>query len=268
MEEFFEQMCDAVSIRQSHRHFLPMALSLDHEEAMLSFLNKLTAPFPHEIKISYHKTISNKSIVYFKGPLQFIALESPKSIEDQTKLGFLGELIVLYAESIGIRTCWMGHYNKKQVHKIVYGDNPQRNDSQLYCIILLGYIPDKAGVLDRISKRRFSKKNRTIESFLHQDSITNFPEFIKYALSLSSKAPSAMNTQKWYYHVSKTESGYAIELGKIKGYRHFKWPYYDIDVGTAAAHLWLGLKLKSEIHSVICSSDGPDAQWSFLVTHS
>lgn len=74
-----------------------------------------------------------------------------------------------------------------------------------------------------------------------------------------------MNTQKWYYHISKTENEYIIELGKIKGYKHFKWPYYDIDVGTAAAHLWLGLMASEIIHSVICSSDGRDSVWDFSV---
>lgn len=268
MDDLYQQMCDAISIRQSHRHFLAEYLSQEKEVAILSFIDKLDVPFSHSIRSSYHKISTDDNIVYFKGPPQFISLESPKSIEEQTKLGFLGELIILYAESLGIRTCWMGHFNKKQVTEIVYHDNPQGSGRQLFCIILLGYVPDKTGVLDRFSKRRFSKKNRTIDSFLSPDSMTDLPEFIQFALSLSSRAPSAMNTQKWYYHISKAENEYAIELGKIKGYRHFKWPYYDIDVGTAAAHLWLGLKLKSELHSVICSSDGSDSVWTFSTTSS
>ena len=263
MEDFYEQIRNAIPIRQSNRQFLPARLSQDHETAILSFLDKLTVPFPHDVSISFHKISQDASIVYFKGPLQFIALESPKSVEDQAKLGFLGELIVLYAESIGVRTCWMGHYNKKQVNKIVYGADHQDSEHQLYCIILLGYVPEKTGVLDRFSKRRFSKKNRAIESFLHPESQTAFPESIKYALTLSSKAPSAMNTQKWYYHISKDENEYVIELGKIKGYRHLKWSYYDIDVGTAAAHLWLGLKANYTLHSVACSSDGTNSWWYF-----
>ncbi|TFG29157.1 hypothetical protein EU528_10130 [Candidatus Thorarchaeota archaeon] len=268
MEDFCEQMCNAIFTRQSNRQFLPERLSQVHETAILSFLDKLTVPFPHDASISFHKISQDAHVVYFKGPLQFIALESPKSVEDQAKLGFLGELIVLYAESLGVRTCWMGHYSKKQVSKIVYNDRLQESERQLFCIILLGYLPEKMGVLDRISKRRFSKKNRTIESFLHKDSQTDFPAFIRYALALSSKAPSAMNTQKWYYRVSIVENKYAVELGKNKGYKHFKWPYYDIDVGTAAAHIWLGLKVHNAIHSVTCSSDGHDSVWSFLVKDS
>ncbi len=261
-------MCNAVSTRQSHRHFLPTTLSSDHEMAILSFLEKITVPFTHDVVISYHKVTQDTSIVYFKGPLQFIALESPRSIEEQTKLGFLGELIVLFAESIGIKSCWMGHYNKKNVRDTVYGSTPQDSERQLYCIILLGYVPEKTGVLDRFSKRRFSKKNRTIDSFLTSDSSTDIPESIQYGLALSSKAPSAMNTQKWYYHISKTENEFSVELGKIKGYKHFKWPYYDIDVGTAAAHLWLGLKQTREPISVTCSSNDSDSVWTFLTTSS
>jgi hypothetical protein len=49
-----------------------------------------------------------------------------------------------------------------------------------------------------------------------------------------------MNSQKWYYLVSREQAGYRAEISKLPGYRHFKWPHYNIDVGTAAAHFWLG----------------------------
>jgi hypothetical protein len=46
----------------------------------------------------------------------------------KAKLGFFKELIVLYAESIGIKTCWMGYYKKRLVMAIVYTDYPYAKD--------------------------------------------------------------------------------------------------------------------------------------------
>ncbi len=114
--------------------------------------------------------------------------------------------------------------------------------------------------------KRMSKKNRPLESFLHEESLTEFPDFIRSSLELASRAPSAMNSQKWYYLVRKANDAYSIELSKPRRYQHFKWKHYDIDVGTAAAHLWLGPKTKGKNAEVSVVDGGGDAVWRFLCT--
>jgi len=263
MQQILLPMIDAIQIRRSCRQFLPVPLTSEHAGRVRKFLLEITTPFDHHVSMTYQTVLQDKDIVYFQGPKQFIALSSTRSPVDQAKLGFLGEQMVLFSESIGVRTCWMGHYKTKEVQEIVYETSEPDYDHPLYCIILLGYVPDKTGLLDRFSQKRMSKKNRTLESFLHGNSLTEFPDFIRSSLELASRAPSAMNSQKWYYLVQKSDYGYSIELSKPKGYQHFKWKYYDIDVGTAAAHLWLGLRnagidVKVKIHD----REG-DAVWRF-----
>ncbi len=265
MLKYVEQMTDAILIRHSNRHFTDEHLSIDHSKAVQEFITSLNPPFEHHATISYHVVPKDDSVVYFKNPRQFVALESENATEEQAKLGFLGELIVLFCESLGIQTCWMGHYKKRQVYDIVYKNSKQNKNRKLYCIIVLGYIPDKTSLLDRFSKRRFSKKHRQVEFFLHKNSLRTFSSKIQFSLELASKAPSAMNTQKWYYLISKNDSRTSIEIGKIKGYQHFKWPYYDIDVGTAAAHCWLGLQYQNCFPYVECSSDNSSSVWKFTL---
>ncbi|MFW9958030.1 MAG: nitroreductase family protein [Candidatus Odinarchaeota archaeon] len=263
MQDMLPSMIDAIHTRRSCRQFHPMKLIPDHAEKLQEFMKKMEIPFDHKVSLTYHNVPQDQDIVYFKGPKQFIALSTSRSPIEQAKLGFLGEQLILYSESIGIRTCWMGHYRTKEVEDIVYGAPNLDDNHPLYCIILLGYVPEKTGLLDRFSQRRLSKKNRTLESFLHEHSLTEFPDFIKSSLELASRAPSAMNSQKWYYLVQKTSEGYSIELSKPKGYQHFKWKHYDIDVGTAALHIWLGLRDAGiEAKVDIINRDG-DAAWRF-----
>jgi nitroreductase len=238
-------------------------LTPENEMQIRQFLSEITAPFDHQVSLTYHIVPEGKSIVYFEGPRQFVALSSIETPVEQAKLGYLGEQLILYSESIGVRTCWMGHFRTKDVHDIVLADSTPQGDHRLFCIILIGYVPEKTGFLDRFSTKRMSKKNKHLDSFLHDKSLHDFPDFIRSSLELASKAPSAMNSQKWYYLVEKTENGYSIELSKPRGYQHFKWKHYDIDVGTAAAHLWLGLKSKGKDTEVSVIERDGDAVWRF-----
>jgi hypothetical protein len=237
MQKNLFEMIEAIQTPRSCRYFYPETLTSEHTRKLQEFLSEMEIPFDHQVSITYHVVPQNQAIVYFAGPKQFLALSTSHSPVEQAKLGFIGEQLILYCESIGVRTCWMGHYRSKEVHEIVYGGSKSPDDQFLYCVILLRYVPEKTGLLDRFSQNRMSRKKRTMESLLHKESITEFPIFIRASLELTSRAPSAMNSQKWYYLVQRIDTGYSIELGKPKGYQHFKWKYYDIDVGTAAAHL-------------------------------
>jgi nitroreductase len=263
MYEILPEMIAAIQTRRSCRHFLHTQLTTEDDRLIYEFLSEFTSPFEHHVSITYHRVPETTNIVYFQGPGQFIALSADRSVLEQAKLGFLGEQLVLFSEAIGLRTCWMGHYRTQEVNEIVYSSSKPDKENPLYCIILLGHIPERTGLLDRISQRRFSKKTRMVDSFLSPDSLTEFPNYIRDALELTSKAPSAMNSQKWYYMVQRDDEGYIIELGKRRGYQHFKWKHYDIDVGTAAAHLWLGLVYVGVHTDVSVRDEAGDAVWRF-----
>jgi nitroreductase len=264
MQQKLPPMIDAIQTRRSCRQFLPESLTSEHAGKLQEFLSEIETPFDHQVSMTYHIVPQDQDIVYFKGPKQFVALSTTHSSVEQAKLGFLGEQLILYSESIGIRTCWIGHYRTKEVKDIVYGAPTPVDEYRLYCIILLGYVPEKTGLMDRFSQKRMSKKNRILEAFLHEESLTEFPLFIRTSLELASRAPSAMNSQKWYYLVQKVDNGYSIELSKPKGYQHFKWKNYDIDVGTAAAHVWLGLRNAGNKTDVKIANREGDAVWRFV----
>jgi nitroreductase len=120
-------------------------------------------------------------------------------------------------------------------------------------------------MMDRFSARRMSKKDRQTESFFHPTSETPPPDSILRGLTLASRAPSAMNSQKWYYLVSRKQAGYRVEISRISGYMHFKWPHYNIDVGTAAAHFWLGLVSEGILPLITAQLESDYVVWAFHV---
>jgi hypothetical protein len=105
MFPFIQQMVDAIPIRCSHRDYYPQPLDPDDQAQVGSFLGQLNPPFSHNVLAKLHDADSDTEIVYFKGPKHFLSLSSTPTLLEQAKLGLIGELIVLYAESIGIKTC-------------------------------------------------------------------------------------------------------------------------------------------------------------------
>ncbi|MFX0011354.1 MAG: nitroreductase family protein [Candidatus Hermodarchaeota archaeon] len=161
------KLVEAINTRRSCRNFLPNELHLKDYEKVVNFTRDLVPPFDHQVDISLYLAPEEKSIVYFKGPRHFVTLFAPKSILEQAKLGFIGELIILFCESIDLKTCWMGHYNKKVINEIVGSDINKKEPKLLYCIIPIGYLAGNRNIIDNISKRILSKKKkkfRTVSS--------------------------------------------------------------------------------------------------------
>jgi nitroreductase len=261
--ESTSNLIKAIETRRSCRQFQPERLDEEHLLKISQFIDEINAPFPHNIRFTIHETLSKESILHFKEPPQFIAFHSPTDdVIDQAKLGFLGELVILYCESIGVNTCWMGHYKKKQVNTIV---NPQGNPGDyIFCISPLGHASKECDWVTKLSQWSFSPKRKPASDFLQQESLKDYPEQISRALELARYAPSAMNTQKWYHKVANSKDGYLIEHSKPEGYQHFKWRHYDIDVGAAAAHIWLGLQNHFKV-DVKLENKNSNAVWTFTL---
>jgi nitroreductase len=263
MENYLSQLVNAVNTRHSCRNFLLKDLIPEEYEKIVNFLKHLTVPFTHQVDISFHLVPEGQSIVHFKGPRRFATLLALPSILEQAKLGFLGELLILFCESIHLGTCWIGHYNKESINQIIHSSSIERGLKIIYCIILVGFASYKRSLVNAISRSIFSRKCKDVDTLLHKEAIKDFPRGIRNALDLACKAPSAMNSQKWYYLVRENQSNLSIELSKPPGYHHFKWQYYDIDVGTAAAHIWLGLLKENYQVKVKLENRDENAVWTF-----
>lgn len=235
---------------------------------LTEFIDRIDLPFPHEVRVAIVPQDANGSIFYFPSPGNYVTFTCPRTILDQAKLGFAGELFILFAGSLGLSTCWMGHFNTRLANQALFGKQEGDDRLNIYCTTPIGKRPEKAGLLTSISARLFSKK-KVVADHLTKDSIpeSEIPPYIHAALDLACKAPSAMNNQCWYYLVKKGEDGYDVELGKPRCYKHFKWPHVNIDVGTAAAHFWAGMEASGNHVELKVTDDGESVQWLFHVKH-
>jgi hypothetical protein len=256
----------AIPVRRSIRNYATDSLPDNLLEQLEKFVRHMYLPFPHEGQITIISQQIEKSIFYYPSPRDYAAFIAPKTIIDQAKLGFAGELFILFAVSLGLSTCWMGHFNTRLANQAVFNNSDGDEHFKIFCATPLGTQSQKKGLLTTLSARLFSKKKGVAEH-LTADSIplATIPEPILTALDLACKAPSALNNQCWYSSVKKTTSGHEIVIGKPRGYRHIKWPYVNIDVGTAAAHFWAGMENNKHPTELRVWDDGESVHWGFLI---
>ena len=147
----------------------------------------------------------------FSGVKNYIALIGKRSADLQEKVGYYGEKIALYAQTLGLNTCWVAMSYKKIPSAFVVGKG-----EKLTVVSALGYGKHQ-GV---------SHKSKTVEQVSNVSDET--PEWFANGVEAALLAPTALNQQKFRFVYSdgkvtmKTGVGAYVKLdGGIAKY-HFE----------------------------------------------
>lgn len=146
----------------------------------------------------------------FFGVKNYVALIGKKG-EDE-KIGYYGEKIALYAQALGLNTCWvaMTYKKVKTAFRIAEGE-------KLYCVLALGYGSVK-GV------------KHTVKSIDKVSNAVNPPEWFINGVSAALLAPTAMNQQKFTFSYAD---------GKVSLKAGFGF-YTKVDLGIVKYHFEVG----------------------------
>lgn len=245
----------AIPFRHSFRTFMPQSITSDTRNKLQEFINTMKTPFDNETKCVLFTAECSKKL-YNNGvnPPDNMAVFAQTDLVSVSKAGFTGELVMLYAVSLGLTTCWFGHYKLSEVGRYFPGiSTPKRiKESTLgygygkhidvgervICCMPIGYKKENSKRLvdfvagkngaDRKPLKQLLEINTTIESI---------PAGIKKVLEYAKLAPSAANSQMWRFGYKNN----TITVAKPVSYKHFKWEHPDADIGMCAAHIWIGL---------------------------
>ena len=148
----------------------------------------------------------------FSGVTDYIAMIGKKDDKLEEKCGYYGEKLVLFAQQLGLNTCWVAvSYKKiKTAYMLDAGE-------KLCIVIAIGYgktqgVPHKSKAPSEVAD------------------MGDVPEWFKKGVEAALLAPTAVNQQKFFF---------AIADGKVsaKAGRGF---YSRIDLGIAKCHFELG----------------------------
>lgn len=157
----------------------------------------------------------------FSGVENYIALVGKKDADLDEKCGYYGEQLVLFAQQLGLNTCWVAMTFSKI--KSAYSVN---SGEKLCLIISLGY-----GLTKGVAHR-----TKSMEKLCKVNGET--PDWFKNGMKAAMLAPTAMNQQKFTFSLNgnkvSAKSGMAfyskVDLGIVKyhfevgaGKENFKW---------------------------------------------
>ena len=118
-----------------------------------------------------------------------IACVGREDIDDlDEKVGYYGEKLVLFAQELGLNTCWAGIFSRKKIPVAI--DDGER----LIISIAIGYGENQGQ----------NHKSKHVDQISH--SVGERPEWFENGVEMALLAPTAMNQQKFMIELNEDES--------------------------------------------------------------
>lgn len=158
----------------------------------------------------------------FSGVRNYVVVAGRKDETFDERVGYFGEQLVLYAQTLGLNTCWAGLSYKK-----VPGTYKLNDGEKISCYISIGY-GETPGTGHKI---------KTPEQVSNIGADT--PEWFNRGVEASLLAPTAVNQQKFYFrYISPNKPE---EKAMVRAERGFSLVgYTKIDLGIAKYHFEIG----------------------------
>jgi nitroreductase len=245
--QFFNKpIVDIIENRRSVRTFKEEKLSQDVKFGLREFTDKLEGPFDAKVRFELmddqgitEKTggkIGTYGII--KGSPAYIASSVEKAQNSLEQLGYTFEKLMLYGESLGLGSCWLGGTFKRSVFEEAMD---LKEDEMLPAVTPIGYPAPKKSVVESVMRTLAGSNNRKPwnELFFNQSFQNPLTESeagqYKTALEMVRLGPSASNKQPW--RIVKDGLNFHFYLQSAKGYSNaLGFNIQKIDIGIAMCH--------------------------------
>lgn len=216
---------EAIQARHSVRAYKPQPL----EDAHVRALEEKIAEVNREGRL-HIQLIQNEPKAFlgpfarygkFRGVTNYLVMIGQKADDLDDRIGYYGEQLVLFAQTLGLNTCWVGLSYTKIPGTYVLNDG-----EVIQAYISIGY-GETQGVAHKI--KRIDQVSNVSE---------DTPDWFRRGVEDALLAPTAINQQKFSFEFLPAEDG---QLPRVVAKRHFSLVgYTQMDLGIAKYHFELG----------------------------
>ncbi len=166
----------------------------------------------------------------FRGVNSYVVVAGQKADDLDERVGYYGEHLVLFAQTLGLNTCWVGlSYSK------VPGTYVLDEGEKIACYIAIGYgetqgVGHKIKTVEQVSRSALplgSSKNASV----------NTPSWFKKGVEAALLAPTAVNQQKFSFEYIGMKNN-RHQVRAKKGFSMIG--YTKMDLGIAKYHFEVG----------------------------
>ena len=214
------ELIEAIAQRHSVRRYTDRPIETAKIATLRSAIEKANAESGLNIQLVLNepKAFASKIHTYgtFSGVSNYLVMAAPKGKDWEEKVGYYGEQIVLLAQTLGLRTCWVGLTYKKIDEAFQL-----RPGEIVHCEIALGYGAEEG------------KQHPIKPAGKFYEAEGEVPDWFKAGLDAALLAPTAVNQQKFKFIL---RSGNKVETKTFFS----PWGYTQIDLGIVKCHFEIG----------------------------
>ncbi len=208
--------------RHSVRKYLDKAIEPEKAAELNAYIAELNEKYDMSIRLVEGEHIFEKALLGYgviKGCGNYIYISGKDDENLDERAGYVGELIVLKAQDMGLNTCWVGGFFRK---KSVTYSHPSGH--RFVLVIAIGYGENQGSVA----------KTKTFDDVsLTKDA----PEWYKKGIEAVLLSPSAINQKKWKFELVGEDK---VKVTTANG------PFATVDLGIAKCHFELGANRQIE----------------------
>ncbi len=240
-----KNILELIKTRRSVRTFDGKALDENTKEQLLAYTKDISNPYhiPVEFKLLNAKEhgltcpVVIGTDLYIGGKIKCV----PNA---NVAFGYSFEMLVLYAQSLGIGTVWLGG----TMNRAAYEQAMELAENEMMpCASPLGYPAKKMSLRESMMRKAIKADDRLPFEELFFDGSLDMPLNKKTAghladvLEMVRLAPSAVNKQPWRVIIADHEAHFYLK--RSKGFGHEgKLDMQMIDIGIALCHFDLAAK--------------------------
>jgi len=216
---------EAIQARHSVRHYKKQPLAEADARALQQKVAELNKAGRLHIQLILNepKAFLGPLARYgkFSGVSNYIVMAGTKADDLDERIGYYGEQLVLFAQTIGLNTCWVGlSYTK------IPGTYVLNEGEVIKAYIAIGY-GETQGVAHKIKR---------IDQVSNVDE--NSPEWFRRGVEAALLAPTAINQQKFSFELLPPIDD---QQPRVLAKRHFSLVgYTQMDLGIAKYHFEIG----------------------------
>ncbi len=239
-----EHITDIIKSRRSVRTYDGREINTAEIENFKAFIKGIENPYkiPVEFKLLNAKE-SGLICPVVSGTDLYVGGKIKQSPESNVAFGYTFEMLVLYAESLGIGTVWLGGTMNRSAYEKAM---ELASDEMMPCASALGYPAEKMSLKETIMRKSVKANERLPfeELFFHTNFNTPLTKEnagkLAHPLEMVRLAPSAVNKQPW--RVIATDGAVHFYLKRNKGFTASAVDMQKIDMGIALCHFDLAAR--------------------------
>lgn len=210
---------EAIKERHSVRNYKKMAIEQTKVEQLKSLIDQCNQEGNLHFQLcedagNTYNRLLNMAMGLGSAP-SVIACIGQVSEDLEERIGYYGERIVLFAQQLGLNTCWAGTFNHKNVPAQI-GEG-----ERLVITIAIGYGMNPGRI----------RKSKTAEQVTAGKA--EQPEWFRNGVELALLAPTAINQQKFEIKLNEDDTVTFRDLGGVMS---------KVDLGIVKYHFEVGKK--------------------------